>query len=90
MTRNILFPVILLLLCLTSARALPVRDLTGKVTDESGAPLPGVTVLVKGTAIGTATNTEGNFSISTPGDNDILVFSFIGYLTKEVTVGRWW
>ncbi|PSR57262.1 TonB-dependent receptor [Adhaeribacter arboris] len=58
--------------------------LTGKITDEKGEPLPGVTVLVKGTSIGTASNTEGIYTINSPQQNGILVFSFIGNLTQEI------
>ncbi|MGV3589618.1 MAG: SusC/RagA family TonB-linked outer membrane protein [Adhaeribacter sp.] len=69
-------------------QALAVRDITGKVTDEKGEALPGVTVLVKGTTIGTATNAEGVYNISTPDGAQTLVFSFIGFITKEVAVGN--
>jgi TonB-linked SusC/RagA family outer membrane protein len=58
---------------------------SGKVLDENGQPLPGVSVKVKGTNLGTQTDAKGNFSISVP-DNAVLVFSFIGYNTQEVTV----
>lgn len=59
---------------------------TGKVTDDSDSPLPGVNVLVRGTTIGTVTDAEGAFSISVPDANSILVFSFIGYVTQEINV----
>ncbi|WP_198405643.1 SusC/RagA family TonB-linked outer membrane protein [Chitinophaga caeni] len=62
-------------------------SVSGKVTDESGVALPGVTVAVKGTAKGTVTDIEGNYKISVPGATSILVFRFVGYETKEVTVG---
>ncbi|MGZ8538101.1 MAG: carboxypeptidase-like regulatory domain-containing protein, partial [Flavisolibacter sp.] len=53
-------------------------QVTGKVTDESNAPLPGVNVLVLNTNSGTVTDANGLFSISAP-SNSILVFSFIGF-----------
>jgi TonB-linked SusC/RagA family outer membrane protein len=59
----------------------------GQVTDESGNGLPGVNVLVKGTSTGTSTDASGNFSISVPDNNAVLVFSFIGYVPEEITVG---
>lgn len=60
----------------------------GKVTSEDdGAPLPGVSVIVKGTSIGTTTDTNGAYRIEVPEQNSVLVFSFIGYMTKESTVG---
>jgi TonB-dependent starch-binding outer membrane protein SusC len=59
---------------------------TGTVTDESGAGLPGVNVVVKGTASGTTTNADGKYSLSAPDGNSILVFSYIGYTTEEVAI----
>lgn len=62
-------------------------DVTGNVTDENGMPLPGASVLEKGTTNGTSTDVNGNFTLSVMGANSVLVFSFIGYSTQEVTVG---
>src|SRR5688500_12559796 len=59
----------------------------GKVTDESGGGLPGVTVLVKGTSSGTATGADGSYSLQAPG-NGTLIFSFIGFQTKEVAINN--
>lgn len=66
-----------------------VVDLTiqGAVTDETGAGVPGVNVLLKGTTIGTTTDAVGKYSINVPDENSVLVFSFIGYASQEVTVG---
>ncbi|HKL67824.1 MAG TPA: TonB-dependent receptor plug domain-containing protein, partial [Bacteroidales bacterium] len=59
---------------------------TGTVTDEAdGLPLPGVAVVIKGTTVGTSTNVDGTYSITAP-ENSILVFSFLGMESKEVTV----
>ncbi len=58
----------------------------GKVTDETGEGLPGVNILVKGTANGTTTDAKGEFVINAPEDG-VLVFSFIGYSTQEISVG---
>lgn len=63
------------------------RAISGTVTDETGSGMPGVNVLVKGTNIGTATSADGTFRLSVPSDQAVLVVSFIGYATKEVTVG---
>ncbi|MFN8346725.1 MAG: SusC/RagA family TonB-linked outer membrane protein [Spirosomataceae bacterium] len=64
------------------------RTVTGKVTAEADdSPLPGVSVLVKGTNTGSTTNAEGNFQLQVPA-NATLVFSFIGYSSKEVAVGN--
>jgi TonB-dependent starch-binding outer membrane protein SusC len=60
----------------------------GKVTDENGGGLPGVTVLVKGTTTGTSTDAEGNYALSLPGANATLVVTFIGYTTQEIAVNN--
>ncbi|HLT74503.1 MAG TPA: carboxypeptidase-like regulatory domain-containing protein, partial [Ohtaekwangia sp.] len=64
------------------------QTVAGRVTDASdGTPLPGVSVVVKGTARGTATDTDGRYSLSV-NSTDVLVFSFIGYESQEVNVGE--
>lgn len=60
---------------------------SGTVTDHQGIPLPGVTVRVKGTSNGTATDFNGNYTLPAP-ENSTLVFSFVGFVTKEVVVGN--
>ena len=60
---------------------------SGKVTDESGQPLPGVTVVIKGTTQGTVTDADGEYSISSLPDYATLRFSFVGMRTQEVVVG---
>ena len=64
------------------------QTVSGRITDsETGEPMPGVNVLVKGTSTGTITDVNGNYTINVPEPkNSILVFSFIGYSTKEVSV----
>lgn len=61
------------------------RDIqvTGSVINDKGSPLPGVSVQVKGTTIGTATDSSGNFTITVPDVNAVLVFSSVGYVEKE-------
>jgi iron complex outermembrane receptor protein len=61
-------------------------DVKGKITDENGESLPGVSILVKGTTSGTVTSVDGNYSISVP-DGATLVYSYIGYLKQEITIG---
>ena len=63
------------------------RTVKGKVNSATGTPLQGVTVQVKGTRNGTATNTNGEYTINVPGANSVLVFSSVGFTTQEVTVG---
>jgi len=61
----------------------------GVVTDrETGQPLPGTTVLLVGTTIGTTTNAEGKYNIRVPANYDVLQFSFVGYKTQKVNVGN--
>lgn len=62
------------------------RTVTGKVTDQNGEPLPGATVMVKGTTQGTITDAEGNYSLSNVPDDATLVFSFVGMETQEINV----
>lgn len=64
------------------------RDVSGTVTSsEDGSALPGVNVVLKGTTNGTVTDVNGNYKITVPGENGILVFSFIGLKSQEVEVG---
>ncbi|MEL7147931.1 MAG: SusC/RagA family TonB-linked outer membrane protein, partial [Bacteroidota bacterium] len=62
------------------------RTVSGKVTDSNGEGLIGVNVLIKGTLTGVATDVDGNYSIEA-NDGDVLVFSYIGFSTQEITVG---
>jgi len=62
------------------------KSLTGKVTSSAGDPLPGVTVVVKGTTTGTITNADGNFVVSNVPPEATLVFSFVGMKTQEITI----
>src|SRR5690606_31195440 len=62
-------------------------NITGTITDERGGPLPGVSVLVKGTSNGTASDVDGRYSIIAAPEGS-LVFSFIGYETQETPVGQ--
>ncbi|QNF32120.1 carboxypeptidase-like regulatory domain-containing protein [Adhaeribacter swui] len=68
----------------STKRPVLAATITGKITSATGEGLPGVTVLVKGTTTGTASSADGSYSITAPTDNGTLVFSFIGYTTKEV------
>jgi TonB-linked SusC/RagA family outer membrane protein len=64
------------------------RTVTGVVTrSEDSSPLPGVTILLKGSTLGTLTDVNGKYVISVPNDQAVLQFSFIGYAPQEVTVG---
>lgn len=65
----------------------PKRLVRGTVTDENNAGLPGVSVVVKGTTRGTTTNSEGGFELDVPDSESVLTFSFVGYVSQEITVG---
>lgn len=60
--------------------------ISGKVTGEDGQSIPGVSVVVKGTVIGTVSNIDGDYTISVPSDNGVLVFSFVGMKTQEIAI----
>ena len=84
---------LLLIVCLTVLTALGgtvlAQTVSGKVTDQTdGMPLPGVSVLIKGTSTGTATDVDGNYSLNVPGGETVLVFSFLGFQTVEENVGN--
>ncbi|WP_158862539.1 TonB-dependent receptor [Maribellus comscasis] len=60
----------------------------GKALDDTGQPLPGVTVMVKGTSQGTVTDVNGSFSFSDLPENATLIFSFVGMISQEIEVGN--
>lgn len=65
------------------------RVITGTViSGEDNLPIPGASVLVKGTTVGVATDLDGKFSINVPSDRNVLVVSFVGLTTQEVTIGN--
>lgn len=67
------------------------RTVTGKIHSETGEALPGVNILLKGTVRGTVTDVDGNFKFDIPDaqlDGAVLVFSYVGYKTQEVTLGN--
>jgi TonB-linked SusC/RagA family outer membrane protein len=65
-----------------------IFTISGKVLDEQGEAMPGVSVVLKGTTTGTATDVEGGYSLNLPDGNGTLVFSFIGYITQEIPVNN--
>jgi TonB-linked SusC/RagA family outer membrane protein len=71
---------------LGSDNGLQQKKISGVVNDESGKPLPGATVVVEGTTTGVTTDAEGKYSITVPGDNAILVYSFLGYKIQKFPV----
>ncbi|MDR2039261.1 MAG: TonB-dependent receptor [Bacteroidales bacterium] len=72
-------------ICALQAQSIRI---TGSVTDEGGGPLPGVSVTIRGTSQGTATNMNGEFSINAPSDTSTLQFSFVGFQSQNVKIGN--
>jgi TonB-linked SusC/RagA family outer membrane protein len=64
-----------------------VKRISGTVTDQTGAPLPGVSVIAKGTTVGMVTGIDGKYSLDVPASADILAFSFIGMALQEIQIG---
>jgi len=84
-------PALLLLLVLCyglAAFAQQAQTISGRVTGDTGENLPGVTILVKGTNIGTASDIEGNYTLQVPAGSNTLVVSFVGYQTQEVVINN--
>ncbi|WP_455663554.1 SusC/RagA family TonB-linked outer membrane protein [Phocaeicola sp.] len=64
------------------------RTIKGQILDETGESMIGVSVLVKGTTVGTVTDFDGNYTLEVPGGKGVLEISYIGYKTKEITIGN--
>ncbi|ODS79150.1 MAG: hypothetical protein ABS46_16140, partial [Cytophagaceae bacterium SCN 52-12] len=71
-----------------SAPAAKEIKVSGRVTDDNGSGLPGVSILVKGTQQGMITDSNGGFEIEVPDENAVLVFSFVGYRSQEIIAGN--
>lgn len=63
-------------------------NISGKITDENGLPLPGATIIEKNTSNGMVSDFEGNFSIQLESENSILVISYVGYKTQEISIAN--
>ncbi len=82
--RRLGISVLIMLMCL---KVLAQQTITGTVRDESGSAIPGASVIIKGTSIGTVTDADGEFKISGRPD-DLIVISFIGYKQQEILIGQ--
>lgn len=89
MKKNLFKVFLALVLCMVVQSNVFAQQIavTGKVTDSTNEGMPGVNVQVKGTTTGTITDFDGNYSIQVPNSKSTLVFSFIGYVTQDITVG---
>lgn len=90
MTMNRCKVILIFLFLYFSSLTLSSQDiqLTGKVTDDFDETLPGVTVAIRGTSLGTSTDINGEFTLTVPSDSSVLIFSYIGYKTEEIKVGK--
>jgi TonB-linked SusC/RagA family outer membrane protein len=80
---------VLLALATLSLKANPAKQaitVSGTVTSTSNEALPGVNIVIKGTSIGTSTDVDGKYSLEVPNEDDILIFSSIGFVTEEVSI----
>lgn len=86
MKKVVLFFSILLFMGIMAVNG-QTRVITGKVTSsEDNMPIPGVSISVEGTTLGTVTDMDGNYTLQVPEDARILIFSFVGMTTQEVSV----
>lgn len=64
-----------------------LKQITGSVMDEQKSPIPGVSVVIKGTTVGTVTDVDGNFTLGLPPNAAVMIFSYIGMQTQEIQIG---
>ena len=89
MRKALLYVVAVFTMALSFEASAQQRVITGTViSEEDGLGLPGATVLVKGTTVGTTTDLDGNYSINVPAGSDVLIFSFVGLKASEVAIGN--
>jgi len=84
--QRIIFMLVPLVICLLAFRPLNIQTVHGKITDGEGNPLAAVTIAVKGTKTATSSNTDGTYQISVTNEKATLVFSLVGFDSKEVKV----
>ena len=86
MNKKLFFSMLILLL--SSAFIYAQKTVSGTVSDKSGVPLAGASVIVKGTSNGTSTDFDGNYSLNVQENSDVLLISYIGFKSVEITVGN--
>ncbi|HEY3390034.1 MAG TPA: carboxypeptidase-like regulatory domain-containing protein, partial [Prolixibacteraceae bacterium] len=86
-TRMLLSAVLLMVLTTGMAFA-QQKTITGKVTDKSGSSIPGASIVVQGTAVGTVTDGEGKYNLKVPSNSNVLLFSFIGMKSVSETINN--
>src|SRR5690606_5900116 len=86
MKRSIHFIFILIITCFVQQVFAQNLSVNGKITDVTGTELTGVSVFIKGSTTGTSSDLKGNYSINVPADGAVLVFSYVGMMSKEIPV----
>ena len=82
-----LFPTYLIVASDTADDRKVTWDVEGRISDSNGSPIVGAMVILKGTSQGVTSDIDGNFAIKVSSDRDVLVFSFLGYSSVELSVG---
>jgi len=85
---RMLLSLVLLMALMTGMAFAQQKTITGKVVDESGASIPGVSVLAVGTTTGTVTDIDGNYNLSVPSKSEVLRFGFVGMISQDVQIGQ--
>lgn len=88
MKKNLFQLVCILLVLQTHFTFAQSKQVSGSVKDAGGSGLPGVSVTVKGTNQGSVSDADGSYKINVPNDKAVLVFSYIGFITQEITIGN--
>ena len=85
---RMLLSLVTLMVLMTGMAFAQKKAVSGKVTDESGASIPGVSVVAKGTTVGTVTDIDGNYNLSIPSNTEFLSFAFVGMISEDVQIGQ--
>ncbi|GAA4395909.1 TonB-dependent receptor [Nibrella viscosa] len=72
----------------STSRLAAEQPVSGKITDEKGAPLPGVSIVIKGSTRGTTSDNNGQYKLTVPNGNAVLIVSFVGYTRQEIAVNN--
>ena len=86
--RTLYKALLVLLIAIPSSIYAQESSVSGTVTESTGMPIPGVNVVVKNTSKGAVTDFDGNYTINNVQKNDTLVYSYIGFTTQEIEIGR--
>ena len=87
-TKNIVRAILFGLFLACSPLFAQDRTVSGTVTDDTNEPISGVNVLIKGTSLGTVTDIDGRYSLNLPDDAEVLIFSFVGFISQEIPIGK--